>query len=167
MDRLAPDREGPVATGRRLHRLTPAERARSPTTWSPTPTSSRPGPGPDYTADQIANGSKACSTRSPRPARSPARRRSGRTPTCGTSRPTSTAPGSPSRASSPLEVKDPELAKTLTDRFAELQTLLDQYRIGDGFVFYDDLTHDQVKELSDAVNALSEPLSELTAAVVL
>ena len=42
---------------------------------------------------------RACSTRSP-PARSPARRRSGRTPTSGTSRPTSTAPESPSRASS-------------------------------------------------------------------
>ena len=31
---------------------------------------------------------------------------------------------------------------------------------------YDELTEDQVKQLSDAVNALSEPLSKLTAAVV-
>ena len=31
---------------------------------------------------------------------------------------------------------------------------------------YDDLTTDEVKELSDAVNALSEPLSRLTAAVL-
>jgi iron uptake system component EfeO len=66
-----------------------------------------------------------------------------------------------------LETKDPELATTLTERFASLQALLDQYRDGDGFVLYTDLTADQVKELSDAVNALSEPLSELTAAVVL
>ena len=53
----------------------------------------------EYTVDQIGNGSKGCSTRSPA-ARSPARRTSGRTPTSTTSRPTSTAPGWPSRASS-------------------------------------------------------------------
>ena len=50
-----------------------------------------------FTVDQIGNGAKSCSTRS-RPARSPARRRSGRTPTSRTSRPTSTAPRVPSRA---------------------------------------------------------------------
>ena len=44
--------------------------------------------------------------------------------------------------------------------------LLDAQREGEGFVSYDDLTADQVKELSDAVNALSEPLSHLTAAVL-
>ena len=36
----------------------------------------------------------------------------------------------------------------------------------DGFVSYDELTPAEVKELSDAVNALSEPLSRLTAVVV-
>ena len=46
------------------------------------------------------------------------------------------------------------------------QELLDKYKTGDGFVTYDTLTTDQVKQLSDAVNALSEPLSRLTAAVV-
>lgn len=66
-----------------------------------------------------------------------------------------------------LVTKDAELATTLTTRFATLQGLLDQYRDGEGFVLYTDLTDDQVKELSDAVNALSEPLSGLTAAVVL
>ena len=66
-----------------------------------------------------------------------------------------------------LETKDKALSTTLTTRFATLQQLLDQYRSGDGFVLYTDLTEDQVKGLSDAVNALSEPLSELTAAVVL
>ena len=66
-----------------------------------------------------------------------------------------------------LRTKDDALAEELTTRFAELQALLDRYRDGDGFVLYTDLTADQVKELSDAVNALSEPLSRLTAAVVL
>ena len=65
-----------------------------------------------------------------------------------------------------LEVKDPELAEQLDTRFAELQTLLDAQRVDDGFTLYDDLTADEVKALSDAVNALSEPLSRLTAAVL-
>jgi iron uptake system component EfeO len=65
-----------------------------------------------------------------------------------------------------LEQKDPDLAKQLDERFAGLQTLLDAQRVGDGFTLYDDLSADQVKALSDAVNALSEPLSKLTAAVL-
>ena len=51
-------------------------------------------------------------------------------------------------------------------RFTALQTLLDEHKEGDGFVYYDALTPEQVKQLSDAVNALSEPLSKLTAAVI-
>lgn len=65
-----------------------------------------------------------------------------------------------------VEQKDPELATQLDDRFAELQTLLDAQREGDGFVFYDEMSQDEVRALSDAVNALSEPLSRLTAAVL-
>ncbi|MFJ9316231.1 iron uptake system protein EfeO [Pimelobacter simplex] len=64
-----------------------------------------------------------------------------------------------------LENKDAALAKELTTKFAALQKLLDQHRTGDGFVLYTELTQPQVRELSDAVNALSEPLSRLTAAV--
>ena len=64
-----------------------------------------------------------------------------------------------------VDETDPDLASTLTTRFAELQTLLDQHRSGDGFESYTDLTDDEVKELSDAVNALSEPLANLAAAV--
>lgn len=65
-----------------------------------------------------------------------------------------------------LEQKDPELATELDARFDELQTLLDAQRAGDGFKTYDQLTPQEVKGLSDAVNALSEPLSRLTAAVL-
>ncbi len=65
-----------------------------------------------------------------------------------------------------VEAKDADLADQLTTRFDQLQALLDEQREGDGFVTYDDLTQDQVKDLSDAVNALSEPLSRLTAAVL-
>lgn len=62
--------------------------------------------------------------------------------------------------------KDADLAEQLTTRFADLQELLDEQRRGDGFVSYDALDPAQVKQLSDAVNALSEPLSRLTAAVL-
>ena len=65
-----------------------------------------------------------------------------------------------------LDEKNPQLATELETRFTDLQTLLDAQKLGDGFKTYDQLTPDQVKQLSDAVNALSEPLSELTAAVL-
>ena len=65
-----------------------------------------------------------------------------------------------------LMQRDPALGKTLDRRFADLQRALSAHRDGDGFVSYDELTKAQVKSLADAVNALSEPLSHLTAAVL-
>ncbi|MDX2697556.1 iron uptake system protein EfeO [Streptomyces ipomoeae] len=64
---------------------------------------------------------------------------------------------------------DPELAKELDKQFAALNTLLDKYRedkTGYDFVSYDKVGKAERKELSDAVNALAEPLSQLAAAVV-
>jgi iron uptake system component EfeO len=66
-----------------------------------------------------------------------------------------------------LHTKDPELEGSIADRFDSLQGLLDEQRVDDGFVLYTDLSTGEVKALSDAVNALSEPLSQLTAAVTL
>lgn len=63
--------------------------------------------------------------------------------------------------------KDPALATTLTARFATVQALLDSHRVNDGFTLYQNLSPTEIKTLADAVNALSEPLSKLTAAVVL
>lgn len=65
-----------------------------------------------------------------------------------------------------LTRKDPTLDGQIEARFGELQALLDQHRSGDGFVTYDTLSPAQVKQLSDAVNALSEPLSKLAGAVL-
>jgi iron uptake system component EfeO len=65
-----------------------------------------------------------------------------------------------------VATKDPELEETLDDRFDALQALLDAQRDGEGFVFYNELTRQEVKTLADAVNALSEPLSELTSVVM-
>ncbi|MEU1163385.1 iron uptake system protein EfeO [Streptomyces sp. NPDC005921] len=64
---------------------------------------------------------------------------------------------------------DQALTTELDKQFAALNTLLDKYRSDKtsyDFVSYDKVTKDQRKELSDAVNALAEPLSKLAAAVV-
>jgi len=65
-----------------------------------------------------------------------------------------------------LEQRNPQLATTLSTRFAALQKLLDEQRRGAGFVSYDQVSKADIKKLADAVNALSEPLSQLTAAVL-
>jgi iron uptake system component EfeO len=65
-----------------------------------------------------------------------------------------------------LQQKDPALARTLEARFTALQDLLDQQRAGDGFRTYDQVSPEEIKALADAVNALSEPLSRLTGAVL-
>jgi iron uptake system component EfeO len=65
-----------------------------------------------------------------------------------------------------VEQKDPQLAAELDARFTALQELLDAQKTGDGFKTYDQLSQAEIKQLADAVNALSEPLSELTAAVL-
>ncbi len=65
-----------------------------------------------------------------------------------------------------LQDKEPELSAQLVTRFEALQALLDAQRTADGFRYYDQLSEDEIKQLADAVNALSEPLSRLTAAVL-
>jgi iron uptake system component EfeO len=65
-----------------------------------------------------------------------------------------------------LKQRNPDLDSLIAAKFAAVQTLLDAQRVGDGFTTYDKLSKAEVKELSDAVNALSEPLSKLAAAVV-
>jgi iron uptake system component EfeO len=65
-----------------------------------------------------------------------------------------------------LKQKNPELDSQIAAKFATVRALLDAQREGDGFKTYDKLTKAEIKELSDAVNALSEPLSKLAAAVV-
>jgi iron uptake system component EfeO len=65
-----------------------------------------------------------------------------------------------------VQGKDPELAQMLESRFDDVQAALDQHRKGDGFVLYTDLSPNQVKRLAASVDALAEPLSQLTATVV-
>ena len=65
-----------------------------------------------------------------------------------------------------LTEKDPALANTLESEFAQLQGLLDTHRVGDGFRLYTELSDEQIRALSDQVNALAEPLSRLTGALL-
>lgn len=60
-----------------------------------------------------------------------------------------------------LEEKDKAVASEIESQFAALYALLDQYKVGEGYVLYTDLTPDQVKELSQSINELAEPLSQL------
>ncbi|WP_327367073.1 iron uptake system protein EfeO [Streptomyces sp. NBC_01217] len=63
---------------------------------------------------------------------------------------------------------DPALTASLDKQFAALNTLLDKYRTDKSsyeFTSYEKVGKADRKELSDAVNALAEPLSKLAAAV--
>jgi len=64
-----------------------------------------------------------------------------------------------------LSTKDPALDGQIDARFDALQKLLDAHKSGAEFVTYDRLSKPQIRALSDAVNALGEPLSMLAATV--
>jgi iron uptake system component EfeO len=66
-----------------------------------------------------------------------------------------------------LEKQDPALVKKLDAEFAALDDELNQHQDKETgeWAFYDELSKDQVKALSNAVAALSEPISQVAAAV--
>ena len=65
-----------------------------------------------------------------------------------------------------LKEHDPELVSLIDSRFVELDAELDPYQKDDGgWTFYDELSKPQVKALSDAVAALSEPISKVASVV--
>lgn len=64
-----------------------------------------------------------------------------------------------------LQERDAALVSTLDKEFANVQGLLDKTRAGDGYKFYNELSQDQVKEFSTAVDALGEPLSKVAEVV--
>jgi len=66
-----------------------------------------------------------------------------------------------------LQQKDAALAASLDGKFAALQAELATHAQGAGFTSYDKLSPEQVQRLAAMVDALGEPLSRLTAAVVL
>ena len=64
-----------------------------------------------------------------------------------------------------IDEKDKALGPLLDQRFAAVDTLLEQYRVGDGFTLYTELTDEDKKKMTDAVDALSEPISQVAAVV--
>jgi iron uptake system component EfeO len=68
-----------------------------------------------------------------------------------------------------LAAKDASTANEITERFADVNTALAAYKNGSGqydFVLYTQLTPDDTKKLSAAVDALAEPLSQVAKQVV-
>ena len=65
-----------------------------------------------------------------------------------------------------VDRRDPALSRTLDEALRRDRPPARQQREGDGYRLYTDLSRAEVKRLADAVNALSEPLSHLTAAVL-
>jgi iron uptake system EfeUOB component EfeO/EfeM len=65
-----------------------------------------------------------------------------------------------------LSDKDTELANQIATRFDDVNTALDPYRDGAGFVSYSQLTDDDTRKLSQAIDALAEPLSQVAEQVV-
>ncbi|HWD01865.1 MAG TPA: iron uptake system protein EfeO [Amycolatopsis sp.] len=64
-----------------------------------------------------------------------------------------------------LQQRDPALVSTLDKEFANVQSLLDKTRVGDGFKYYNQLSQSEIKAFASAVDALSEPLSKVAEVV--
>ncbi|QFY06642.1 peptidase M75 [Nonomuraea phyllanthi] len=60
-----------------------------------------------------------------------------------------------------LEERAPDLVKTLDEKFAAAEAALDRHQKGDGWQLHDELSKAELKALSDAINALAEPISKI------
>jgi iron uptake system component EfeO len=65
-----------------------------------------------------------------------------------------------------VEADDADLADTIDGRFDDVFEALEPYRRGDGFVSYTELTDDDTRKLSQSIDALAEPLSQVGRIVV-
>ena len=60
-----------------------------------------------------------------------------------------------------LDERNADLGKKVDQRFADVDALLEKYRQGDGFVFYDKVTEPQRQELSRAIDTVSKEVSQV------
>jgi iron uptake system component EfeO len=65
-----------------------------------------------------------------------------------------------------LTGKNAALASQIDTRFAAVDTALSNYKSGDGYVLYTALSQSDTKALSQAIDALAEPLSKVAKAIV-
>ena len=64
-----------------------------------------------------------------------------------------------------LEERAPDLVKTLDEKFAAAEAALAVHQKGDGWKLHDELSKAELKALSDAINALGEPISKMAPVV--
>ncbi|MCL6573808.1 MAG: EfeM/EfeO family lipoprotein [Bacillus sp. (in: Bacteria)] len=60
-----------------------------------------------------------------------------------------------------LKKKDEQISNEIQARFSDVYSLLNQHKKGDGYKLYTELKEAEVKELSQAIDALAEPLSQI------
>ncbi|MGG1676300.1 iron uptake system protein EfeO [Neobacillus sp. NRS-1170] len=60
-----------------------------------------------------------------------------------------------------LKKKDAELSKDIQSKFTDVYNLLNKHKTDSGYKSYTDLSEAEVKELSQAIDALAEPLSQI------
>ncbi|RCG25912.1 peptidase M75 family protein [Sphaerisporangium album] len=64
-----------------------------------------------------------------------------------------------------LTERDPALVKSLDEKFAAAVDTLGKHRSGDGWKLHTELSKADLKELSDSINALAEPISKVAAVI--
>ncbi|GAA1397297.1 peptidase M75 family protein [Pseudonocardia kongjuensis] len=64
-----------------------------------------------------------------------------------------------------IDQKDPALGPQLDERFQAVDELLQGYRDGDGYVLYTQLTPEDIRKMTAAIDALSEPVSKVAGTV--
>jgi iron uptake system component EfeO len=64
-----------------------------------------------------------------------------------------------------LQERAPELVAKLDTATKNVEAVLAKHRKGDGWKLHTELSKDELKELSDALNALAEPVSHIAAAI--
>ncbi|WAC54598.1 iron uptake system protein EfeO [Gordonia sp. SL306] len=65
-----------------------------------------------------------------------------------------------------ISAKDQALMDKITAQFADVRTAINQYRDGDGYVTYTQVTAEQRKDLSNKIDALSASLSQVPGLVL-
>jgi iron uptake system component EfeO len=64
-----------------------------------------------------------------------------------------------------LEERAPDLVEQLDATFAKVESTLARHRAGDGWKLHNQLSQGELKELSDVINALAEPISRIAPVV--
>ncbi|MBO3751610.1 iron uptake system protein EfeO [Streptosporangiaceae bacterium NEAU-GS5] len=64
-----------------------------------------------------------------------------------------------------LQDRAPDLVTTLDEKFAAAESALSAHQKGDGWQLHTELSKDDLKKLSDAINALAEPISKIAAVI--